>query len=378
MADFPLQPRLSGALGLHMIKALLAASASKDLGLESRKRALGFADCLIPKDNALELEVVHRRSVFMRMTGDIEGSQEVIEACLAKHSQHTVTSESSSYTITALYHSQANNYAYCFKFKEARATLRHWSPLEIKSQEQNNLLWDRMMCVGRITRGEGYFEAARRCFKACTETPFLPKNKRLMAVSALADAHCELAAAGRPYELPNKTQHDYLNEAEALVSPEIEPIRRSGQHGKGFRRLLLSLIEIKILQHDLSAAFLLTQEVLAKYEGLQDPDIIDRLGHIRALIASARLSPTGTAGGAWDKVLKVGYAHNPGEEVFTCGVVRLFLGTACANLGNIELAHAHYLCANNIFQTQKPQFLIPGIGTYLFRCAREGWNETFL
>lgn len=98
----------------------------------------------------------------MRMRGDIDGSQAVLQACFDKHKGPVGTSAASPHKLAALYRSQANNYAYRFKFREAHGLLRRWTPSVIMSQEQSDLLWQQLMCVGRILRGEGQFEAAQR------------------------------------------------------------------------------------------------------------------------------------------------------------------------------------------------------------------------
>lgn len=77
-----------------------------------------------------------------------------------------------------------------------------------------------------------------------------------------------------------------LAEVEALLRTEVESISLSGRYQKGRRRLLLSLTEVKILQCDTGEASALTQDLLAQYTRLGTPDIVDRLGHIRALMGT--------------------------------------------------------------------------------------------
>lgn len=75
----------------------------------------------------------------------------------------------------------------------------------------------------------------------------------------------------------------------------------------------------------------------------------------------------------WTSVLDWGRAYNPGEEdVFLCGVVNLSLSSAYVKLGLFEEGIQHYEQATRILQKQVHQFLIPGIGTYLFRYAQAG------
>ena len=61
--------------------------------------------------------------------------------------------------------------------------------------------------------------------------------------------------------------------------------------------MVLSLIEIEIGQSRSDRAETLLLELLDVYNRLTEPDIIDRFGHVRALIAWARISPLREAGG---------------------------------------------------------------------------------
>jgi hypothetical protein len=240
-----------------------------------------------------------------------------------------------------------------------------------------DVLWDQICCTGRILRGEGRFEEAKCCFEGCLATVELPESKRILIKSTLADLYCELdylQCKRNGWNNPegyNIPKVGYLEKAKDMVEPEIEQMRARNQYSKGFRRLLLSFIEIEIKRDRLVEAETMIVELLAIYNRLTEPDIIDRLGHVRALIAWARTSPYSEAEEHWIAVLQQNTVYNPGEEdVFTCGVVYLVISLVRFNLRHINRSRAAFCRAMHILDRKKPQFLIPGIGTYLFDFVR--------
>lgn len=185
--------------------------------------------------------------------------------------------------ITALHLSQAANYAYNFAFSEAHTEAKKCMTNQRLSIRQECLLWDHIFCVGRIFRGEGHFQEAKRCFETCLQSIGISEAKHLLAKSAVADVYCGLAYL--------EATTSYLHQAELMLELEITRLRQlSRQHLKGFRRLLASLTEVRIRQGRHNEANLLSTELIAIYHSLTEPDIVDRLGHVRMLIAMARIS----------------------------------------------------------------------------------------
>ena len=225
-------------------------------------------------------------------------------------------------SFTALCLSQATNFIYSFKFRQAHNELRNWMPTAELSNKQEHLLQDHVLCVDHLIRGSGYFQEAKTCFKVYLKTPGLNVSRRLPIKSALADLFCELD------HREAEKQTCFLSRVVALVSPEIEQLRLLQERWrKGFRWLLHCLIEAKIRQGYDGDAALLVQELLGLYSDLREPDTVDRLGHVSAQIAFARLSPSlNDAAERWLDVLAWDRYYNPLErDVFTFGVVYLFL-----------------------------------------------------
>ena len=209
------------------------------------------------------------------------------------------------------------------------------------------------------------FEIFKELMNDMVETPELRESKRVLVASNLADLYCELEYLQRNPE--------YLVKAKAMVELELEHVRARGQYLKGFRRLLLSLIEVHINAGWHEAAATLVEELLTIYGTLSDPDITDRLGHVRALIAWARISPLPEAEMRWSAALRQNAAYNPGEDdVFTCGVIHLFISYVRFLLHDVGGSWEAFCRAVAVFSRRRPQFLIPGVGTYLYESIRVG------
>lgn len=68
---------------------------------------------------------------------------------------------------------------------------------------------------------------------------------------------------------------------------------------------------------------------------------------------------------------EAGYTYYPGQHVFLCGVVGLYLADAYWRRGYPRASLEFLNYAQVILGAEKPQFLFPGIGTYLYRSALE-------
>ena len=124
---------------------------------------------------------------------------------------------------------------------------------------------------------------------------------------------------------------------------------------------VLSSIEIEIRRYRFESAEILISEILGAYSRLTELDIVDRLGHVRALIARARIGPLSAAEERWSDVLKWNRKYNPlEEEVFTCGLVYMFICSILFQLGNLHGSRAAFNRAMEVIGRKRPQFLIPG------------------
>jgi tetratricopeptide (TPR) repeat protein len=353
------------------VETLLAAV--RLCNLSSRRQLLTTAAKLQkdPVQVHLQAEIVHQQSVLLRFEGKIDESQRVIKEFF--DGQYLRTKPASHPLLGLLHLSQANNLVYNFQFPDAHEQAKIWRPLTITpTKRQLDVLWEQIYLAGRIFRGEGRFEEARECFERCLTASGVPESKRILVKSTLADVYCELR-----YQHYQRNQErampdvQYLDAAKNIIRSEIERMRAHGLYSKGFRRLLLSSVEVEINEGQHSEAESLIKEVLAIYDKLTEPDVVDRLGHVRALIALARISSLSETEGRWSAALLQNAIYNPfEEEVFTCAVIYLFISFVRFELKHVDQSKEAFSHARDIIGKRRPQFLIPGIGTYLFDYIR--------
>ncbi|ORY02130.1 hypothetical protein BCR34DRAFT_667768 [Clohesyomyces aquaticus] len=358
------------------VETLLAASKLEGLNVKEHLLTMAAKSESSPEQTYLRAEIVCEWSVVYRFKGRVRDSERVIQEFLQRQSLNIW-----NLPLERLRISEAYNQIYHFNFCGAREALQWNLSSRELSEGETYLLCDQLCCNGRILRGEGRFDEAKKCFKGCLKTVGLPESKRLLITSHLSDLCCELEYVQQSKPSQTTVQTVYLKEGREILQPEIDRIRGSNRHSKGLRRLLLSLIEIEIRQNHLNEAEKLTKEILDMYNRLTEPGIDDKVGHVRALIAWARISPPCEAEERWMAALHQNKTYNPSEdEVFTCGVIYLFISSARLQLGMVEESRVSFNQAIEVISRKKPQFLIPGIGTYLFNSvtsdlwSRAGWS----
>lgn len=289
--------------GNDVVETLLAASRFGTLGKRQRLFSMASASMRDSRNTSLRAEIVHRQSVLLRLKGDICGSKRRIQEFLSRSS--TEPDLKSHFVLGLLHLSQATNRAYDFDFCQAHKEAQKWKPLANHTQRHMDVVWDQVYVAGRTLKGQGYFNEAKQCFDSCLAIDGLRESKRILMKANLADLYSELDYL--QYKRSNSNNSNtcatpeipYLNNAEEMVKPEIECLKTCGQHSKGLRRLLLALIEVEIRRCRLDNAEILIMKILDIYSRLTEPDIIDQLGHVRALIAWARISPLSQAEGRW-------------------------------------------------------------------------------
>ncbi|KAL9117751.1 MAG: hypothetical protein Q9187_005710 [Circinaria calcarea] len=333
--------------GNDVVETLLAASRFGTLGKRQRLLSMASTAMRDSRNISLQAEIVHRQSVLLRLRGDICSSKRQIQGILSRSSAEP---DLRSHSVLGLLHlSQATNHAYNFEFCQAHNEAQKWKPPANHTQRDMDVVWDQVYVAGRTFKGQGYFNKAKQYFERCLATNELRESKRVLMKANLADLFSELDYL--QYKRSNSNNSNacvikeipFLDNAEKMIKPEIERLKACGQQTKGFRRLLLALIEIKIKQYRLDIAGILITEILGIYSRLTEPDIVDKLGHIRALIARARISPLSQAEDCWSDALFWNRMYNPREEeVFTCGLVYLFICFIRFQLRNLNGSRAAF------------------------------------
>lgn len=363
----------------EVIETLLAAS--KFGPLARRRLILSLVNQLLEKTASahLQAEAVYQWSVVLRLKGDIIGSKKLLQEFLDRSDMAT---RLKSHSILGLLHlSQAANYAYNLDFSSASKEAKMWIPPNSDAtQKQLDVVWSQIHSAGRILRGQGQFNTACLFFERCLQLESLHTPRRHLALSHLVDTYIEVDYLRRR-DTHSLYAGELLSKAEILIAPEIEYLRSHAQRSKGFRRLLLSSSEIEIRQNRFDKAGRLLVELCNIYAKLVDPDIVDRHGHLRAFISLARISPVSEVESRWITALNLGRRYYPlEEEVFIVALMHLFICAARLLRGDMEGGKAAFDYAAEICRIKSPQFVMPGLGTYLFddvRCQIEslvGWE----
>jgi hypothetical protein len=198
----------------------------------------------------LQAELVHRKSVLLRLKGDICGSKRRIQEFLDRSSPELDLR--SQFVLGLLHLSQATNIAYNFDFCQAHKEVQKWKSLPNHTQRHMDVVWDQVYFAGRTLKGQGYFNEAKQCFEYCLAVDGLHESKRILIKSNLADLCCELDDLQRKECNSNNPEQSvapeisFLDNVEEMIKPEIECLKARGQHSKVLRRLLLALIEVEL------------------------------------------------------------------------------------------------------------------------------------
>lgn len=262
-----------------------------------------------------------------------------------------------------LHLSQAANYAYCSDFTSADNEARKWTPLALSLTDKHlDVIWDQIHSAGKMLRGRGNFAGAHIFFEKCLDTRH--NHKRWLAMSHYADNCIELDYLD-PWTAGSICPQT-LDRILSLVYPDIQRLRSFASRSKVFRRLLLCMSEIHLRRGHFSEANIILEELCDIYAGLPEPDIVDRLGHMRTYIALARICPSSESEVRWIAALELGMKYYPNEEdVFRVALIQLFICSARVETGDEEGGRTAFTRAAQIYHRRSPQFLIPGAGTYL-------------
>ncbi|KAH8743624.1 hypothetical protein F5883DRAFT_512232 [Diaporthe sp. PMI_573] len=330
------------------------SAASKSAPLNDRIQILDIAAEMLT-DSApppARATIVHQRSVTLRLLGNSHQAEHEILSFLEK------APDIPELLLKSLKLSLAESRVYQFRHHEAHDIARS---IEVGGDiSEFQLLWDHIYCIGRIMRGRGEFESAKVCFeRCCASTQGIRPFKVVLTQCALADIYCELD------HLSGDPQHFHLLQAKSVLEPAVKSVGQTDS--KSRRRLLLSLSEVYIRQLRVHEATAILKELITLFDGLKYPDIIDRLGHVRIYMTLARSCPSSQSMTYWKEALRLNKAYNPDEEeVFTCAVIYLNLSWLSYSEGQLELGQEMHARAGEVLQRRRPQYLMPGIGTYVY------------
>ena len=308
----------------------------------------------------LRMAIANRRSISLRLKGDHNQSDVVIQSIL----EETTIDPTDIRLHCAqgrLLLSRTENAILRKDFNKAKLYLASWevknspaSGLELQLVRMKNTV------VGRVSRYQGEFDHARHCLEQCLKT--IPSDtSRYHVMHHLADVYCEL-------NIPK--------EAEDLVRNEVKQLRDRGkQLSKAFRRLALPLAEAYIEQRIPNAARTLLREILDIFDKINRHDIADQLGHVRATIGLARICWHESRFSEAHQILEgalilTGKYRTFSKRNFYIGIIHLFLSVVHSGLCQKAEAQGALASANEILCGQVPRHFMPGMGSYFLRRLR--------
>ena len=300
----------------------------------------------------LRMAIANRKSLSLRIKGDHDGSDVVIQDTL-RSIAFDATDIRSHCSYVRLLLSQSENAILRKQFDKATSYLTasevtnvQLSMLELQVVRlKNTVLW-------RISRYQADFEHARYCLEGCLMT--LPgDSSRNYVIYHLAGVYCELRN-------PEKAQELVLEE---------NKWRRAQPLSRTFRRLALPLVEAYIEQRAFERAKTVLQELLDIFDGIVRSDVLDQLGHVRSMIGLARVSWYEARLSETRQNLETTLALTEKYKTFSkrnfyIGVIYLFLSVVNFELGEDLKGWRTLASANDIFNEQIPRHFALGMGSY--------------
>jgi len=336
-----------------LVEASLAAS--RLVGVARAGHAIAVAAKISTADlpTHLQLAMVARQSVMLRLKGDHEQSDILIQAVLKST---PIIGIRSHCLLGSLLLSRTENAILRKDFDQAASYLRQWqvksdqpSQCELQTVRLKNTVF------GRVSRYQGDFQHARECLELCLKLT-LTETSRYHVMHHLADVYCEL-------ELPAK--------AEELLQVSIEDLKNlSKQRSKAFRRLLLPFAEARIQQQRFEEAGAAFSQLNDIFDEIVDHNVTDQLDHVRSMLGLMRIayhkSRWSEALESSEKAFLLMQKYKTfSNGNFYIGITLLSRAVISFELG--QLQESRKALASAKFYDQGPRYFIPGIGTYVLR-----------
>lgn len=301
----------------------------------------------------LHASVVLFRSILHRVDGELAKSEAHIRDFLWRGPRPTTRRD---HALEGRLHiSQMENKIKCYD-TDVPSFAYKWEAKQPLSTLDMEVTFRLQSTAARYFQSIGDFDAARASleqFLSLGRIKPIPANSRRVLLSRLADVYCEMG--------------EYLKAIE-ILEPELDLINTCDRMRRGFRRLILALVEANIGLKRLDTADSAIQELLGDLPPCQD-DINDQQLHIRMLLASARIvhlrSDPCEAMLRWTLALQqVSHMHALGSSRgFIAAVCHLSLAHAQVSIGDKYEAHRSWTTGLRILASEKCEFWIPVVPT---------------
>ncbi|KIL92326.1 hypothetical protein FAVG1_04735 [Fusarium avenaceum] len=341
--------RMPASLRTQVIEAVLYFGERDSVAI--RHAAVNQAKVLLRKSMPyyLHASVVLFRSILFRVDGDLAKSESHIRD-FSWRGPRPVTRR--DHALGGRIHiSQMENKFKCYD-NVVPSFAYEWEAEQPLSTLDMEVTFRLQSTAARYFQSIGDFGAAKASLEQFISLALIKPiraNSRRVLVGRLADVYCEVG--------------EYLKAVE-ILQPELDGIDKCDRERRGFRRLLLALVDANIGLTRLDAAESTLQELLGGMPHVPD-DINDQQLHIRMLLASARIShlslDLGEAVLRWRIALEqVNNMHTLGSSGgFIAAVIYLSLAHAELSLGDKDGGHRSWTTGLKILASEKCEFWIP-------------------
>ncbi|KAJ4123923.1 major facilitator super [Fusarium oxysporum] len=345
--------KISASLRTHVIEAVLYFGERDSIAI--RHAAVKQAKLLLRKSMPyyLHASVVLFRSILHRVDGELAKSEAHIRDFLWRGPRPTTRRD---HALEGRLHiSQMENKIKCYD-TDVPSFAYKWEAKQPLSTLDMEVTFRLQSTAARYFQSVGDFHAARGSleqFLSLGRIKPIPANSHRVLLGRLADVYCEMG------EYPKAIE---------ILEPELERISTCDRMRRGFRRLILALVEANIGLKQLDAAESTLQNLLSDPPPCPD-DINDQQLHIRTLLASARIvhvrRDPGEAMLRWTLALEqVSRMHALGSSRgFIAAVCHLSLAHAQLSIGEKGEAHRSWTTGLKILASGRCEFWIPVVPT---------------
>jgi tetratricopeptide (TPR) repeat protein len=341
------------SLKTQVIEAVLYFGERDSVAI--RHAAVNQAKVLLRKSMPyyLHASVVLFRSILFRVDGDLAKSESHIRDFIWRGPRPVTRRD---HALEGRIHiSQMENKIKCYD-NDVPLFAYEWEAEQPLSTLDMEVTFRLQSTAARYFQSIGDFGAAKASLEQFISLALIKPiraNSRRVLVGRLADVYCEVG--------------EYLKAVE-ILQPELDHIDKCDRERRGFRRLVLALVEANIGLTRLDIAESTLQELLGDLPHGPD-DINDQQLHIRMLLASARISHLsldfGEAVLRWRIALEqVNNMHTLGSSGgFIAAVIHLSLAHAELSLGDKDGSHRSWITGLEILASEKCEFWIPVVPT---------------
>ncbi|KAH7232245.1 uncharacterized protein BKA55DRAFT_710628 [Fusarium redolens] len=345
--------KISASLRTHVIETVLYFGERDSVAI--RHAAVKQAKLLLrkPMPYYLHASAVLFRSILHRVDGELAKSEAHIRDFLWRGPRPSTRRD---HALEGRIHiSQMENKIKCYD-NDVPSFAYKWEAEQPLSTLDMEVTFRLQSTAARYFQSIGDFDAARGSLEQFLSLGLIrpiPANSRRVLLGRLADVYCE--------------KGEYLKAIE-ILEPELERINTCDRMRRGFRRLVLALVEANIGLRRLDTAESTLQELLGDLPPCPD-DIHDQQLHMRILLASARIAhlrlEPGEAMLRWTFALEqVSHMHPLGSSGgFIAAVCHLSLAHAQLSIGEKDGARLSWTTGLKILASEKCEFWIPVVPT---------------